>query len=188
MAVVAGVPDPDEVGKWANGVLEPKQPVRRRRRALDAVYSGNKKRGTVRLKVLQVLGESDLAGPGGLAVLEAAWEKPLSKAEERFVATWSEPTRTAASRAGVDGGPRACDNEENVQSGAPEGGPRRGRQPTRPATAPTRPPPPETVDEDELAMEIATAQLRLITDRRLGKVTPDWVKTLAAAKPSRHAS
>ncbi|MFF2244285.1 hypothetical protein ACFVTM_08920 [Arthrobacter sp. NPDC058130] len=47
---------------------------------------------------------------------------------------------------------------------------------------------PEVVDEDELAMEIAAAQLRLVTDRRLGKVTPEWVEDLAAAKPSRHAS
>lgn len=49
--------------------------------ALDAVYSGDKKRGTVGLKVLRVLAESDLAGGGELAVLEAAWEKPLSDAE-----------------------------------------------------------------------------------------------------------
>ncbi len=47
---------------------------------------------------------------------------------------------------------------------------------------------PETVDEDELAMEIAAAQLRLVTDRRLGKVTPDWVKALAAEQPRSHAS
>lgn len=47
---------------------------------------------------------------------------------------------------------------------------------------------PAMVDEDELAMEIAAAQLRLVTDRRLGKVTPDWVKTLAAATPHPRAS
>lgn len=46
----------------------------------------------------------------------------------------------------------------------------------------------ETVNADELAMEIAAAQLRLVTDRRLGKVTPEWVKTLAAQKPHAHAS
>ena len=37
----------------------------------------DKKRGTVGLKVLTVLAESDLAGKGELDVLEAAWENPL---------------------------------------------------------------------------------------------------------------
>jgi hypothetical protein len=32
-------------------------------------------------------------------------------------------------------------------------------------------------------MEIAAAQLRLVTDRRLGKQTPEWVKALADEKP-----
>jgi hypothetical protein len=54
------------------------------------------------------------------------------------------------------------------------------------ATSPEVEAPP--VDEDELAMEIAAAQLRLVTDRRLGKVTPDWVKALAAEQPRSHAS
>lgn len=49
--------------------------------ALDAVYSGDKKLGTVGLKVLGVLAESELAGKGELAVLEAAWEKPLADAD-----------------------------------------------------------------------------------------------------------
>src|SRR6478736_7510321 len=75
---------------------------RRTQWALDAVYSGNKKRGTVGLKVLQVLGESDLAGPGELAVLEAAWEKPLNKAEERFRALAEVSQRQ---QPGVDGEP-----------------------------------------------------------------------------------
>lgn len=52
--------------------------------ALDAVHSGDPKRGKVGLKVLQVLGESELAGDGELAVLEAAWEKPLENAEKRL--------------------------------------------------------------------------------------------------------
>jgi hypothetical protein len=38
----------------------------------------------------------------------------------------------------------------------------------------------EIFDEDERAMEIAAAQLRLVTDRRLKKQTPEWVKKLAA--------
>ena len=42
---------------------------------------------------------------------------------------------------------------------------------------------PEAHDEDIRAMQIAAAQLRLVTDRRLGKQTPDWVKQLAAEKP-----
>lgn len=52
--------------------------------ALDAVYSDDAKRGTVGLKVLKVLGESELAGSGELAVLEAAWEQPLEKAKKRL--------------------------------------------------------------------------------------------------------
>lgn len=32
-------------------------------------------------------------------------------------------------------------------------------------------------------VQIAAAQLRLVTDRRLGKVTPDWIKKLAAEEP-----
>lgn len=34
-------------------------------------------------------------------------------------------------------------------------------------------------------VQIAAAQLRLVTDRRLGKVTPDWIKKLAAEGPPR---
>lgn len=43
-------------------------------------------------------------------------------------------------------------------------------------------------DEDTRAMQIAAAQLRLVTDRRLGKTTPEWVKQLAAEKPHSRAS
>lgn len=42
---------------------------------------------------------------------------------------------------------------------------------------------PSSVDHDKRAMQIAAAQLRLVTDRRLGKTTPEWVKQLAAEKP-----
>jgi hypothetical protein len=45
-----------------------------------------------------------------------------------------------------------------------------------------------SIDQDERAMEIAAAQLRLVTDRRLGKQTPEWVKDLAAEKLRPHAS
>ncbi|BCW78885.1 hypothetical protein [Arthrobacter sp. NicSoilC5] len=44
------------------------------------------------------------------------------------------------------------------------------------------------VDPDERAIQIAAAQLRLVTDRRLGKQTPEWVKQLAAEKPHPRAS
>jgi hypothetical protein len=37
-------------------------------------------------------------------------------------------------------------------------------------------------------VQIAAARLRLVTDRRLGLETPDWVKELAAEKPGSHAS
>jgi hypothetical protein len=47
---------------------------------------------------------------------------------------------------------------------------------------------PKAPDEDTRAMQIAAAQLRLVTDRRLGKQTPDWVKQLAAEKPHSRAS
>lgn len=65
--------------------------------ALDAVYSGDKKRGTVGLKVLRVLGESELAGPGELAVLEAAWETPLNEAERVLEARLTVATQAAKS-------------------------------------------------------------------------------------------
>ena len=44
------------------------------------------------------------------------------------------------------------------------------------------------VAEDKRAVQIAAAQLRLVTDRRLGKQTPEWVKQLAAEKPRSRAS
>lgn len=40
------------------------------------------------------------------------------------------------------------------------------------------------LDEDDRAIQIAAAQLRLVTDRKLGKVTPDWVKELAKEDPA----
>ncbi|MBG0738975.1 hypothetical protein IV500_06000 [Paeniglutamicibacter antarcticus] len=43
------------------------------------------------------------------------------------------------------------------------------------------------MDEDERAMEIAAAQLRLVTDRRLGKQTPEWVRALAAEPSGAYA-
>lgn len=40
----------------------------------------------------------------------------------------------------------------------------------------------QPVDRASRAMQIAAAQLRLVTDRRLGKATPEWVRQLAAEK------
>jgi hypothetical protein len=97
--------------------------------ALDAVYSGDRKLGTVGLKVLKVLGESELAGDGELAVLEAAWEQPLKAAQGALP----------------------------IQQAVPGAGSR-----------------------DEHTMQVAAAQLRMVTDRRLRKPTPGWVKELAA--------
>jgi hypothetical protein len=105
--------------------------------ALDAVYSGDKQRGTIGLKVLKVLGESELAGDGELAVLEAAATKPLDQAAHA-----------------VRHGPHAL---------------------------PPQVEPDHVFDDDERAMQIAAAQLREVTNRRLGKATPEWVKALASA-------
>lgn len=35
------------------------------------------------------------------------------------------------------------------------------------------------VDPDDLALWVAAPQLRVVTDRRLGKTTPSWVVQLA---------
>lgn len=53
------------------------------------------------------------------------------------------------------------------------------------------PPPVEhedVFDDDDRAMQIAAAQLREVTDRRLGKVTPEWVKALAREQSSSHTA
>ena len=71
--------------------------------ALDAVYSGDKKQAAVGLKVLKVLGESELAGTGELAVLEAAWEQPLHEAERKLVSISDLTARTQSSGPQADG-------------------------------------------------------------------------------------
>ncbi|TQJ36744.1 hypothetical protein [Arthrobacter sp. SLBN-122] len=74
--------------------------------ALDAVYSGDPKRGTVGLKVLTVLAESGLAGEGELDVLEAAWENPLSEAEKQQTEnTAKSPLQSATPGTFVPGRP-----------------------------------------------------------------------------------
>ncbi|SDL77879.1 hypothetical protein SAMN04487916_11469 [Arthrobacter sp. ov407] len=100
--------------------------------ALDAVYSGDKKRGTIGLKVLKVLGESELAGDGELAVLEAASEKPLDQAAHARTARATAeaqsspvaPARLTPAGATVDGEPAPGDNEEVHKPGEREGGAR----------------------------------------------------------------
>ncbi|QOD06136.1 hypothetical protein [Pseudarthrobacter sp. BIM B-2242] len=119
--------------------------------ALDAVYSGDDRRGTVGLKVLTVLAESELAGKGELDVLEAAWENPLSEAEKQQTEavtnapelggplqdegvvlvtakgagqTFFRVGGQAVDDAGVDGEPEPRDNEESDRQDSPEGGAR----------------------------------------------------------------
>jgi hypothetical protein len=100
--------------------------------ALDAVYSGDKKRGTIGLKVLKVLAESELAGDGELAVLEAASEKPLDQAAHARTARATAeaqsssvaPVRLTPSGATVDGEPASGENEDDRNSGESGGGPR----------------------------------------------------------------
>ena len=53
-------------------------------------------------------------------------------------------------------------------------------------TAPPPLEPDEAVSDDDRAMQIAAAQLREVTDRRLGKVTPEWIKALAREQPPGH--
>ena len=114
--------------------------------ALDAVYSADRKRGTIGLKVLKVLGDSDLDGAGELAVLEAASERPIDQAAQ---------TRGARATAHA---------------------------------APSRDEPEEAFDDDARALQIAAAQLREVTDARLGKLTPEWVKALAQEQPPGHTA
>ncbi|MDQ0822464.1 hypothetical protein QFZ79_000201 [Arthrobacter sp. V4I6] len=54
--------------------------------------------------------------------------------------------------------------------------------------APPQVEPEEDFDEDDRAMQIAAAQLREVTDRRLGKVTPEWVTALAQEQPPSHTA
>jgi hypothetical protein len=97
--------------------------------ALDAVYSGDKRKTLVGLKVLGVLGESELAGAGELAVLEAAWEKPLSDAEQSMQDDWQveiesklpSDARTAVGQA-VDVLNEPGDNGTDVRTDEPGGG------------------------------------------------------------------
>jgi hypothetical protein len=179
---------------------------RRTQWALDAVYSGDKKRGTIGLKVLKVLGESPLAGSGELAVLEAASEKPLDMAARARTAAArtaraaaetrspvAAPSRPTPSEAKVDGRPAPRDNGEIRETGEAEGATTMSMasHPVRHGThaAPSRvdaEEADEVFDEDDRAMQVAAAQLREVTDRRLGKVTPDWVKALAHEQPPGH--
>lgn len=108
--------------------------------ALDAVNSGEPRRGTMGLKVLTVLAESDLAGKGELDVLAAAWENPLDEAEQDLKASaegsagdtetftddrgnhWSVELPDLEQQAGVDDEPGPRDNEEDDDAEPAEGG------------------------------------------------------------------
>lgn len=107
--------------------------------ALDAVHSGDKQRGAVGLKVLRVLGESELAGTGELAVLQAATERPLGRAARQ-------------ARPGARAAPSPAGSESDF-------------------------------DDDDRALHIAAAQLREVTDRRLGRTTPAWIRALGEEQP-----
>ncbi|MDR7080774.1 hypothetical protein J2X01_000043 [Arthrobacter ginsengisoli] len=58
------------------------------------------------------------------------------------------------------------------------------RAPARPTIvpAPEAAAPGNRAASRDRGVQIAAAKLRLVTDRRLGRATPDWVKELAAAK------
>ena len=86
---------------------------RRTQWALDAVYSGDKKRGTVGLKVLTVLAESELAGKGELDVLEAASEDPLNEAEKQQAESAAERTTPGTFVPGKPE-PRAMQRDDGV--------------------------------------------------------------------------
>lgn len=102
--------------------------------ALDAVHSGDDKRGTVGLKVLTVLAESDLAGKGELDVLSAAWENPLDEAEQELKATaqgipsqeaFGTPT-VSAGRSWYGGGPSVSSFGPGVEIPFAEAAPEQG--------------------------------------------------------------
>ena len=127
--------------------------------ALDAVHSGDRNRGAIGLRVLKVLGESELAGDGELAVLAATSDKSLYQAGQ---------VRTARAKA-----------EAHAHTA-----------PTHASPAPTMRAhvEPEAAFDDGLAMQIAAAQLREVTDRRLGKMTPEWISDLAHEQPPGHTA
>ncbi|MEC5180556.1 hypothetical protein [Arthrobacter sp. CG_A4] len=133
---------------------------RRTQWALDAVYSGDTNRGTIGLKVLKILGDSELAGDGELAVLEAASEKSLDHAAQ---------VRAARAKAEAQS-PHAA-----ATHAAPTSTMRAHAEP-------------EAAFDDGLAMQIAAAQLREVTDRRLSKVTPEWVTDLAHEQSPGHTA
>lgn len=101
---------------------------RRAEWALDAYHSGDKEKKLVGLKVLGVLGQDKLAGPGELKVLEAAWQKPLAAAKHRRDQRGDEPalelleeTKRSAG-AVVDAINEAGDNGTEGRNDHPEGG------------------------------------------------------------------
>lgn len=54
------------------------------------------------------------------------------------------------------------------------------KEPKHAAVSPTLSHRPASYDR---GVQIAAAQLRLVTDRRLGQTTPEWVKELAREEP-----
>ncbi len=92
----------------------------------------------------------------GLRVMKVLAASELARSEEIEILTvaWEGPLDSA----GRTFGPRASERPSPAEL---------------PAAA-------EDDGSGERAVQIAAAQLRLVTDRRLEKATPDWVKSLAA--------
>jgi hypothetical protein len=125
---------------------------RRAQWGLDASFDQRPDRTAMGLAVLEVLARSGLAASEELRIVEAAWREPLEDAEALLAdgATGRVPQGVSRSAAG-------------------------GRSSTEGRSA-------ERIAVDDRAQQrvkVRAARLRLVTDRRLGKVTPAWVKELA---------
>jgi hypothetical protein len=176
--------------------------------AIDRSMSDERDRAKLGLRVMSVLAASALAGPEELKIVTSAWVDPLEVAERRQASEAGPQAETAwiganqgvyqattRGRTGnVDEGPEAGDNEKTTMeedrealsimtaqesdrerdSSAPV------KEPKHAAASPRLPHRPASYDR---GVQIAAAQLRLVTDRRLGQTTPEWIKELAREEP-----
>jgi hypothetical protein len=124
---------------------------RRAQWGLDASFDQRPDRTAMGLAVLEVLAGSGLAAGEELRIVEAAWREPLEDAEALLDdgATGRVPQGISRSAAG--------------------GRSSEGRSAERIALD----------DRAQQRVKVRAARLRMVTDRRLGKVTPAWVKELA---------
>jgi hypothetical protein len=127
--------------------------------SLDSSLSNNPRRAELGLEIMAVLADSGLVGDEELGIITVAWEEPLEVAQE--------PDRGHGARASAEVEAEADTAQYDVDAGR---------------TAAPRP------ASQDLGVQIAAAKLRLVTDRRLGKETPGWVKAIAAEKAHRNAS